>query len=133
MRSLTRANSVARQCLADEGTELGIADVADVTHECAYSTQTSGSGEWLYPCAMQVPGTQHILDTIFKDSVERLCWWHAWERDAKAVCQWLHKKLHRDFFTGSLDRRSDGHDQYSKCRLREVCPLALEDVADRDK
>ena len=33
MRSLTRANSVVRQCLSDRGTEFGIADVADVTHE----------------------------------------------------------------------------------------------------
>ena len=75
-----------------------IADVSDVTHECAYSGKTPSPGQWLYPCAMQVPGTQHFLYTILKDSVERLCWWHAWERDAKVVCQRLHKKLHRDFF-----------------------------------
>jgi hypothetical protein len=32
MCSLTRANSVARQCLSDQGTEFAIADVSDVTH-----------------------------------------------------------------------------------------------------
>ncbi len=37
------------------------------------------------------------------------------------------------FFTGSLDTRTDRHGQYDECRLREVCSLVLEDVADRDK
>ena len=92
MCSLTRANCAVRQCLSDQGTEFAIADVSDVTHECAYSGKTPSPGQRLYPCAMQVPVTQHILDTILQDSVERWCWWHAWERDAKAVCQRLHKR-----------------------------------------
>ena len=41
--SLTRANRVARQCLSDQGTEFAIADVADVTHECAYSGEAPRS------------------------------------------------------------------------------------------
>ena len=85
MRSLTRANRAARQCLADQGTEFGIADVADVTHECAYSTRRC-----LARSTFWIPFSQ--------DALERLCWWHAWESEAKSVCQRLRNKLHRDFF-----------------------------------
>ena len=59
----------------------------------------------MFPYAMQVPGPQHILDTILQDAVDRLSWWHAWESDAKCVAQWLHAKSHRAF----LQSRLAGH------------------------
>ena len=105
MQTVQRVNAAVRQCLSDQGTEFAIADACDVSNECAHILQSYTPGQWLFPCAMQVPGTKHILDTILKDAVQRHSWWHAKQTEAKAVCQWLHKKPHRE----CLQARSSGH------------------------
>ena len=107
MQTVQRVNAAVRQCLSDQGTEFAIADACDVSNECAHSLQSYAPGHWLYPCATQVPGTQHILDTILKYALKRLSWWHAWETEAKAACQWLHNKPHREFLQARLSRHAD--------------------------
>ncbi len=42
---------------------------------------------WLYPLALFVPGTQHIVNNVLKDTVEELPWWPAWTAAAKCLCQ----------------------------------------------
>ena len=84
------------------GAEFGLADVPDVTHACVRLRPCGSGGAWLYPLALQVPGTQHILDIILKDGLERIPWWFRWESEAKAVCQWLHAKPRREFLQSRL-------------------------------
>jgi hypothetical protein len=102
LRRLKHASLMVRQCLTDRGTEFGIVDAADVTPECIRAPRNTRVGKHLYPNAMQVPGPQHILDTILRDGIERLSWWLVWEASAKAVCQWLHVQSRRDFLKARL-------------------------------
>jgi len=103
MDTLRRANSAVHQCLSDMGTEFGLVDAPDVAHLCSYGHGPVMPGQWLYPYALQIPGTQHILDTILRDGLCRLEWWTSWETEAKVVCQWLHQKPHREFLPNRLD------------------------------
>ena len=88
----TRVNVAVRQCLSDQGTEFGLSEASDVSSACAHSVDADTRGECMFPYAIQVPGPQHILDTILQDAVDRLSWWHAWESDAKCIAQWLHSE-----------------------------------------
>ena len=84
------------------GTEYGVAGAPDVTPSCAHSQAKGTRGQWLYPCALQVPGPQHILDKILQGCLERLALWPDWEAHAKAVSQWLHAKSRRDILQQRL-------------------------------
>ena len=97
-----RANAAVRQCLSEMGTEFGLADARDITHERMRVRDVAHAGTWLYPAALQVPGTQHILDTILKDDLESVTWWHAWEQAAKVVCQWVHPRPRREWLQSRL-------------------------------
>ena len=102
--TLQRANTAARQCVSDMGTEFGLADVPDVTHACIRSGHRDTTGECLYPCALQVPGCQHLLDTILQDGLDSVLGCPAWEEQAKLVCHWAHPRPRREF----LQRRLKG-------------------------
>ena len=106
MHRLESANAAVRQCLSDMGTEYGVADAVNVTHVCAHHAppHRTSTDHWLYPNAMKVPGSQHILDTILQDGLQRVCWWPVWEAHAKSVCQWVHKKPRREFLQARLIR-----------------------------
>ncbi len=102
--SLRRALSSVRQCLSDMGTEFGIADAGDILPAVVRQLSSTESGlavpvaacsrlEWqpapfLFPLALQVPGTQHIIDLIVRDVLAQ-AWWPQWEAQAKEVCQFL--------------------------------------------
>ena len=47
-------------------------------------------------------GMTDVSSTVLQDSVERLSWWTGWEKEAKTVTQWLHKKPHREFLQARL-------------------------------
>ena len=127
-RTVRRANLVVRQCLSDMGTEFSLADAPDVTHECVRGVERGGQGDWLYPFALQVPGLQHLLDTIVKDGLERVTWWSAWEGQAKAVCQWVHSRARREFLqsrlqgcsTGVLESLTAGCDRFVEWRWKTL-------------
>ena len=106
--TLLRANVVVRQCLSDMGTEVGLADVSDVAHACIRSGQRGRCGPWLYPFALQAPGTQHLLGAILQDSLDCVSWWHAWEEQAKVVCQWVHPRARRAWLQSCLQGRCAG-------------------------
>ena len=43
----------------------------------------------MFPIAIGVPGTQHILDNVLYSSVRLLELWAGFEKELKAVAQWL--------------------------------------------
>ena len=112
------------------GTVLGLADARDITHECMRVRDVALAGTWLYPAALQVPGTQHILDTILKDGLDSVTWWRAGEQAAKAVCQWVHPRPRREW----LQSRLCHVDATVGESLRTVCDrftVAVEDAVER--
>ena len=44
---------------------------------------------FMFPNAIGVPGTQHILDNVLYSSVRLLELWASFEKELKAVAQWL--------------------------------------------
>ena len=116
--SQTRAaNADVRQIVSDMGTELAIADYPDVLSACLMSKSrfcdqlaiqaqppvTQGilalppAATYLYPLALVVPGTQHILDNALREVLQVLPFWIQWQAQAKTVCQWLARRGHREF------------------------------------
>ena len=114
--SQTRAaNADVRQIVSDMGTELAIADYPDVLSACLMSKSrfcdqlaiqaqppvTQGilalppAATYLYPLALVVPGTQHILDNALREVLQVLPFWIQWQAQAKTVCQWLASRGHR--------------------------------------
>ena len=77
-------------------------------------------GAFLFPLALGVPGMQHILDSILKDSLRALSWWPIWQAQAKAVSQWLGYENHRDFLQSRLASLSEGASE-AKESLRHGC------------
>ena len=122
------ANADVRQILSDMGTESAIVDYPNVVAQCVYrgqpkfgtrpplpplpaleggGPQASPSGQpvpaaGLYPMALAVPGMQHILDNVIRDTLRALPWWPAWQAQAKLVCQWLGNQGHREFLQHRL-------------------------------
>jgi len=96
----------ARQVLSDMGTELGMANFGSVVPEVMGSLrQWPGSGHpWevslqpghLFPLAMQVPGTLHIVDWIIRETVQAFPWWAEWQADCKRIVQFCHGQAHRE-------------------------------------
>ena len=99
-----RANMAVRQCLSDMGTGRAIGDAADTVAQCVdqQDSRTAGQQEWLYPLALAVPGTQHILDSALTRGLSTLDWWPEWQRCAKVTCQWLRAQQHRDLLIKNL-------------------------------
>jgi hypothetical protein len=81
---------------------------------------------FLYPWALQVPGTQHILDTVLKDGLERIPWWVGWESASKAVCQWVHPRPRREYLQTRLPAKRARPIPCFAARVREVRRLAVE-------
>ena len=115
------ANRDVRQIVSDMGTEFGIADYPDVVHQCLAMGQTPGHPahaqslpalpgqpatssptSFLYPLALAVPGTQHLLDNALRDILHRLPFWKTWQAQSKVVCQWLASQGHREFLQARL-------------------------------
>ena len=106
VEQVRRANLDVRQCLSDMGTEWGISEFADVVAQCTKQDDpTPGQRLFLYPLALRIPGPQHILDNLLKDTLQSLAWWPAWQQQAKVVCQWLHSQGHRDFLQMHLIKK----------------------------
>ena len=120
-----------RQILSDMGTEAGIADYGDVLSACisrglqhplrtprtyrllrkedqaqhllgATGQPEGGQVSFMFPLALYVPGPQHILDNLLRDSLRTLVWWPEWQAQAKVVCQWLSGQGHREFLQQRL-------------------------------
>ena len=110
-----QANYDTRQVLTDMGIEAAIADYGDATKVIFEDISPLGSDSqedavgWLFPLALWVPGPQHIIDGVLKDSVESLPWWAAWSSSAKTLCQWLVSLSHRQWLQLELKRRFPEH------------------------
>ena len=110
--SVRAANFCVRQCLTDMGTEFAVSEGRDLVP--LWIGQGSGVEEratevnYMYPRAMQTPGTQHILDGSLKKAIESLPWWPEWSEQCKAITQWIHKLGHRQALQGLLRRGRHG-------------------------
>ena len=87
-----------RQCLSDMGTEFQIANSRDCLpqiykdSEAASGTSPDGrDSDFLFPNALQVPGTLHIIDLCIRVSLESGSWWSDFEANLKAIAQWSTK------------------------------------------
>ena len=116
LERVRQANYDVRQVLTDMGVEVGIADYADASQICCPSVGQLGeaaavqeSPAWLFPLALYIPGPQHIICGVLKDSVESLPWWPAWTSSAKTVCQWVANLSHRESVQLVLKRRFSDH------------------------
>ena len=100
--SVRAGNARVRTILSDMGTELGIADLRDLVDSfvpgagppmveaaAAVGPEGPGPGPFMFPMAIGVPGTQHILDNVLYSSVRLLELWPSFEKELKAVAQWL--------------------------------------------
>ncbi|MCP4239960.1 MAG: hypothetical protein GY772_05315, partial [bacterium] len=50
----------------------------------------------LFPLALEVPGPQHIIDVVLRETLGALPFWPVWQNRAKAVLQFLHGQNCRD-------------------------------------
>ena len=82
------------------GTEFHLADCRDVV-DLQLGAVVDGGGQaadpHCFPYAVGVPGCQHLLDTSLTHAIGPLTFWPKWEKEAKAVSQWLAVKIRRDF------------------------------------
>ena len=106
------ANLDVRQCLSGQGVELGIGDYADVVDECLGQSDDEdvlrGKMRYLFPLALVVPGSQHIIDGALREGIQCCHWWPQWQADSKVLCQWLHSRSHRDLLAQFIrERRLD--------------------------
>ncbi len=81
-----------RQCLSDMGAEFGVGRVADI--RAAYLSGDVGVSDreaegFLFPYALEVPGSQHINDLCLRSTLLVLPFWPRWQEQAKGVCQSL--------------------------------------------
>lgn len=102
--ALRNAFEDVRQCLSDMGTEWGIGGYADIVdvylRRRGFTVPAAGfaatAPSHLFPRALEVPGPQHIIDGIIKDSLAQIPWWPAWVKSSKVIAQFLHSCAHRD-------------------------------------
>ena len=127
------ANLDVRQVISDMGTEIAICDHPDVVenflpvvrrrkHRREGHPTPGQPGQhsrgvtrspFLYPLALVVPGTQHLLDNAMKEVVQALPFWATWQTQSKVVCQWLGSQGHREFLQTRFPR---GHPDVAKWR-----------------
>ena len=141
------ANADVRQVVSDMGTELAIADYHDVVTECLIPKKEQGEQlaieaqpaaqrpllalpcpvQFLYPLALVVPGTQHILDHALREVLHTLPFWVTWQAEAKAVCQWLSSQGHREFLEERIPQAHPEHVAALKKDPSTICSMALAD------
>ena len=109
-----------RSCLSDMGVEFGICDFPGVVdallldrligvHEPARVGRTSAAGSsstgsgtaatasgFLFPLALKIPGTRHIVDWVLQRAVQRCPWWTEWQSQCKEVMHCLHSARQRE-------------------------------------
>ena len=114
IQQVRAANADVRHIITGMGTDIAIADHHDVLEQCLLQQPARGlpaieahpgcaSGhvpspqppQFLYPLALVVPGTQHILDNALREVLHVLPCWVPWQAQAKVACQWLGSRGHR--------------------------------------
>ena len=102
------ANADVRQCLSDMGVEAQLVDCLDVLDSCAgpqrpVKRRIDETAGHMFPLALGVPGSQHLIDSCMRGSLEGMSWWPDWQRRAKIVCQWLQPRTRREFLASCLE------------------------------
>ena len=78
LESVRMANRDVRQVLTDMGTELGMADYADVAAQCIGIQPESSVAigqSWLFPNAFAALGLQRILDGVIRSGLTIVPFW----------------------------------------------------------
>ncbi|MFM7979961.1 MAG: hypothetical protein ACKPKO_11665, partial [Candidatus Fonsibacter sp.] len=93
------------------GTEFGICEYPDVVRDvllgaqtqCVLKTTTDATtpalqlkNSFLFPLALLVPGTQHIIDWVIKRAVSYFQWFPLWNASAKVLLQLMHSQNQRE-------------------------------------
>ena len=84
-----------RAVLTDMGVEFGIANASDVLPEF-FGRESTGERGFLFPSALQVPGSKHIVDLIVRSVLGNVQWFPLALANIKAIVQWLHKVRKRE-------------------------------------
>ena len=111
LQDYLEANLDVRGVISDMGTEAGIGNYVDISHELFGNvgrpmTISSFNG-FLYPLALSIPGPQHAVDNVVKDVVGDMKWFPEWAAAAKSLCQWVNQSGHRDKLKDILRHRDD--------------------------
>ncbi|MCP4243653.1 MAG: hypothetical protein GY772_24125, partial [bacterium] len=89
-----------RQCLSDMGAEFGIGSSADVRAASLGGDPAACRAEdakgYLFPFALEVPGSQHSTDVCLRLALGALPFWARWQAQAKVACQFLASANQRD-------------------------------------
>ena len=99
----------ARAVLTDMGVEFGIANAHDVLPEF-FGRESTGERGFLFPLALQVPGTKHIIDLIVRSVLGHVKWFPAALTNIKAIVQWLHKVRKREAIQDLITRLATEQD-----------------------
>ncbi len=114
--SIRGACRSVRCCLSDMGVEFGIADYPDVVdallEDCligvhappcgpqratgSRASSSSSGTAFLFPLALKVPGTRHIVDWVLQRAVQRCPWWAEWQAACKTLMHCLHSVRQRE-------------------------------------
>ena len=135
------SNARVRQCLSDMGTEFAICDYPDVIDQCMVSRmKTSGprvESDFLFPLALKIPGSLHLIDWVLKRACCSFSWWPEWSAKPKLIMQFLSSQNQRermqawiseyeqdtevrDTLVRSLDRSANRFAKWRWQTLREV-------------
>ena len=94
------ANARVRQCLSDMGTEFAICDYPDVVDEYLVgSTKLSevrSKQGFLFPLALKIPGSLHIIDWVLQRACCSFSWWPHWSAKSKLIMQFMSSKNQRE-------------------------------------
>ena len=103
--------------LTDMGVEFGIGDAKDIIPEFfgreAGSAATRG---FLFPRALKLPGSKHIVDLILRSVTSAIPWFPAALEHFKAIVQWLHKLRKREGIMDAI---------IALCTARDVDPSEM--------
>ena len=98
------ANARVRQCLSDMGTEFAICDYPDVVGECIAGPmktadmvlQAPYKHDFLFPLALKIPGSLHMIDWVLRRACCSFSWWPEWSAKSKLIMQFMASKNQRE-------------------------------------
>ena len=124
-RSVREALASVCTVLTDHGAEASIIDCRDIVDECFEVSSplmlpgrdalalvdrqpTVEVDAFLLPKAFLIHGPQHLLNNVLETSLESEPWWVDFQRELKAVAQWVAPVANRRLLSDRVERISRG-------------------------
>ena len=127
------SNLEVRGVISDMGTESGIGNYVDISHELFGHKDRPSKAQsfngYMYPLALSIPGTQHAVDNVVKDAIKNIDWFAEWASDAKSLCQWVNQSGHRDKLKDILRNRENLPEDVDKVALAKDLDTGCERFA----